>query len=74
MEFSLIPRPSLPPVFDDLQYAKMEGEVLPLFLHTASDQKLEVGNAWERGNIQYFEGILNGRFSRLTRMVWFGGD
>ena len=38
---SLIPRPSLPPVFDRLQYAKME--------HTASDQNLEAGKAWERG-------------------------
>ena len=36
---SFIPRPSLPPVFDCLQYAKTKC--------TASDQKLEVGKAWE---------------------------
>ena len=37
---SLVPRPSSPPVFDRLQYAKM-----------ASDQKLEPGKAWEGGYI-----------------------
>ena len=36
---SLVPGPSLAPVFDCLQYAKTE----------ASDQKLESGKAWERG-------------------------
>ena len=37
-KISLVVRPSPAPVFDHLQYAKME----PLF-HTASDQKLEPG-------------------------------
>ena len=32
---SLVPRPSLAPVFD-------------LFLHTASNQKLELGKVWEQ--------------------------
>ena len=34
---SLVPRPSTASVFDRLQHAKT-------FLHTASDQKLELGN------------------------------
>ena len=34
---SLVPRPSMASVFDRLQYAKT-------FLHTASDQKLKLGN------------------------------
>ena len=38
---SLVPRPSSPPAFGRLQYAKTE--------HTASDQELEVRKAWERG-------------------------
>ena len=47
---SLVPRPSLAPVFDRLQYAKTEPEaLLAQFLHTASDQKPEPGKAWERG-------------------------
>ena len=29
---SLVPRPSMPPVFDRLQYAKMEGEGLGNFI------------------------------------------
>ena len=36
---SLIPRPFPPPVFDRLE----------MYLHTVSDQILEVGTAWERG-------------------------
>ena len=58
-ESSLVPRPSLAPVFDRLQYVKTEPEgsffcILQAiknqkaqFLHTASDQKPEPGKAWE---------------------------
>ena len=41
---SPVPGPSPAPVFDCLQYAKT-------FSHTASDQKLEPGKAWEQGYI-----------------------
>jgi len=41
--------PSPAPVFDRLQYAKTEPrDLLTPFLHTASNQKLEPGKAWER--------------------------
>ena len=44
---SLVPRPSMPPVFDRLQY-------------TASDQKLEVWKAWKRGYVLYVVGVTVG--------------
>ena len=40
---SLVSRSSPSPVFDHLQYAKMDRSIL----HTASNQKLELGKAWE---------------------------
>ena len=44
VRLTLVPRLSPAPVFDRLQYAKTE--------HAASDQKLEPGKAWERGQVR----------------------
>ena len=45
-QLSLVPRPSPTPVFDRLQYAASDHAASN---HAASDQKLESGEALERG-------------------------